>query len=204
MQSLKKFVKVDLVFSAGIFQPMKKMVVKNGVRCCTDTSLKTNRWGEMMTFYGSIHWGLFFKFRFSFSISASYDFNFLIYSCSENREKKRKIINLCEIDPSCFYAVISHCQCQSALERKICSCKKNYTLTWRTRGLKIWKKFNLMKMYGLSQDLVIFSFWGNHNKRQSFFHVNKEIQNRIFLKNSIFLLDYFSNFSSHRVTSWSF
>ena len=41
MQSLKKFVKVDLVFSAGIFQPMKKMVVKNGVRC-GGTRLKTN------------------------------------------------------------------------------------------------------------------------------------------------------------------
>ena len=130
-----------------------------------------------MTLQGSIHWGLFFKFRFSFSISASYDFNFLMYSCSENREKKRKNINLCEIDPSSFYAVISHCQCQSALERKICSCKKKIT---HSLGATQWTK--IMKKVQFNVFFI---------SSQSFFLVNKEIKKQDYFYRPIFIALFF-------------
>ena len=81
-----------------------------------------------------------------------------MYSCSENREKKRKNINLCEIDPSSFYAVISHCQCQSALERKICSCKK----ITHSLGATQWTKN--MKKVQFNEDVLFASEQENFQK----------------------------------------
>ena len=97
-----------------------------------------------------------------------------MYSCSENREKKRKNINLCEIDPSSFYAVISHCQCQSALERKICICKKKIT-----HSLGATQSTKNMKKVQFNEDVFFVS-------SQSFFLVNKEIKNRKFFYRHIF------------------
>ena len=91
-------------------------------------------------------------------------------------KKKRKNINLCEIDPSSFYAVISHCQCQSAFERKICSCKK----ITHSLGATQWTK-NMKKV----QFNVFFI------SSQSFFLVNKEIKKQDYFYRPIFIALFF-------------
>ena len=91
--------------------------------------------------------------------------------------KKRKNINLCEIDPSSFYAVISHCQCQSALERKICSCKKKIT---HSLGATQWTK--IMKKVQFNVFFI---------SSQSFFLVNKEIKKQDYFYRPIFIALFF-------------